>query len=81
MALLLFGTDITLPNMLFATVKHAPVFGSTIKSYNPERVLARPGIEKVIPIGDDTLAVIAHSTWEAMEAAEDLDSKFHQRPA
>ena len=34
-----FGTDITLPNMLFATVKHAPVFGSKIKSYNPERVL------------------------------------------
>ena len=75
-----FGTDITLPNMLYATVKHAPVFGATIKSYNPDRILARPGIEKVIPIGDDTIAVIAKSTWQAMEAAGDLDVSFTSGP-
>ena len=75
-----FGTDITLPNMLYATVKHAPVFGSKILSYNPERVLARPGVEKVILIGDDTIAVIAHSTWHAMEAAGNLDVSFTDGP-
>ena len=75
-----FGTDITLPNMLYATVKHAPVFGSKIKSYSPHPVLARPGVEKVIRVGDDTIAVIAHSTWQAMEAAADLDVSFTDGP-
>jgi isoquinoline 1-oxidoreductase beta subunit len=75
-----FGSDITLPNMLYATVKHAPVFGSKIKSCNPDRVLERPGVEQVIPIGDDTIAVIAKSTWHAMEAAGDLDVSFTSGP-
>ena len=77
----LFGTDITLPNMLFATVKHAPVFGSTIKSYNPESVLSRPGIEKVVPIKEDTIAVIARSTWQAMEATEELEVSYTNGPS
>ena len=34
-----FGTDVTLPNMLYAAIKHAPVFGSKIKSYNPNPLL------------------------------------------
>jgi isoquinoline 1-oxidoreductase beta subunit len=76
----IFGTDITLPNMLYATVKHAPVFGSKIKSYNPDRVLERPGVEKVISIGNDTIAVIARSTWQAMEAAGYLDVSFTNDP-
>ena len=76
----MFGIDITLPNMLYATVKHAPVFGSKIKSYNPDPVLERPGVEKVIGIGDDTIAVIARSTWQAMEAAGDLDVSFTNGP-
>ena len=75
-----FGTDIILPDMLYATVRHAPVFGSTIKSYNPEPVLEKPGVEKVILIGEDTIAVIANSTWKAMEAAGDLDASFTDGP-
>jgi isoquinoline 1-oxidoreductase beta subunit len=75
-----FGIDITLPDMLYAAVKHAPVFGSTIKSYDPDRVLARPGVEKVIPVGDDAIVVVAHSTWQAMEAARDLDVSFSSGP-
>jgi isoquinoline 1-oxidoreductase beta subunit len=76
-----FGTDITLPNMLYATVKHAPVFGSKIKSYNPDSLLERPGVEKIIPIGDDTLAVIARSTWQAMEAAGYLKVSYTNGPS
>ena len=75
-----FGIDITFPNMLYATVKHAPVFGSKIRSYNPDRALARPGVEKVIRVGDNTIAVIARSTWQAMEAAADLDVRFTNGP-
>jgi len=75
-----FGTDINLPNMLYATVKHAPVFGSKIKSFNPNPLLERPGIEKVVQIGNDTIAVIARSTWQAMEAADELDISYTNGP-
>ena len=76
-----FGTDVTLPNMLYAAIKHAPVFGSKIKSYNPNPLLERPGVEKVLPIREDTIAVIARSTWLAMEAAEELEVSYTNGPS
>jgi isoquinoline 1-oxidoreductase beta subunit len=76
-----FGTDITLPDMLYATVKHAPVFNSKIKNYNPNPLLEKPGVEKVVPIRDDTIAVIARSTWQAMEAMENLEVSYTRGPS
>jgi isoquinoline 1-oxidoreductase beta subunit len=77
----IFGTDVMLPNMLFASIKHAPLFGTKIESYNPDSILTRPGIEKVLRIGDDAIAVVARNTWQAMEAAGDLDVKFTDCPS
>ena len=64
-----FGVDTVLPGMLHATIRHSPVFGSAIASINTEGVLAQPGIESVVQVGKQSVAVIAQNTWQAMQAA------------
>ncbi|TDI65826.1 MAG: xanthine dehydrogenase family protein molybdopterin-binding subunit [Alphaproteobacteria bacterium] len=75
-----FGIDVTLPDMLYASVKQSPVFGAKVKNYNAQEVAALPGVEAVIAVGDDTVAVIANSTWRAMKAIEQLDITYIDGP-
>ena len=64
-----FASDIRLPGMKFATVKRNPGLGAAMLSHDPAPVLALPGVEKVVPLADG-FAVIANTTWAAMQGAE-----------
>lgn len=67
-----YGIDVTLPHMLYAAVKHCPVLGGKIERYDQKDVPDRPGVEKVVRIADNAVAVVAQSAWQAMEAVEDI---------
>lgn len=56
--------------VLFAAVKIAPVFQSTIKSFDASETLKRRGIKKVVRIDDSTIAVVADNWWRAKTALE-----------
>ena len=71
-----FGVDTVLPGMLHAAIRHSPVFGSAIASINTEGVLAQPGIESVVQVGKQSVAVIAQNTWQAMQAAQQLKMTY-----
>lgn len=71
-----FGIDVRIPNMKFATVKQSPVFGGDLIKYNSKAALAIKGVEAVIQIPHG-VAVVADSTWHAMQGLEALDPKFN----
>ncbi|WP_421862505.1 xanthine dehydrogenase family protein molybdopterin-binding subunit [Parvibaculum sp.] len=70
-----YGVDAQVPGMFHAAVRLAPVFGSTVVSYDASEVLRRRGVKQVVefPAG---VAVIADNFWRAKEAALALDVVF-----
>jgi isoquinoline 1-oxidoreductase beta subunit len=71
-----FGIDTVLPDMLHAAIRHSPAFGSEIGSINAEGALAQAGIEAVVPVDKQSVAVIAQNTWQAMQAARRLTMTY-----
>ncbi|HET6563804.1 MAG TPA: molybdopterin cofactor-binding domain-containing protein, partial [Xanthomonadales bacterium] len=73
-----YGADVQLPEMLNACVKRCPVFGGTVKSFDAEQVAAMPGVHKVIQVGDDTVAVVAETWWQAKTALDKLPIEWDE---
>jgi len=71
----IFGYDVRLPDMLFASVKQSPIFGGQLNSYDEKAVKNIPGFVSVIPVPNG-IAVVANSTWRAMKCLEVLNPKF-----
>jgi len=72
-----FGIDAVLPGMKYATVRAAPVFGSTVQSIDESSIQDMPGLRKIINLGD-AVAVIADGYWQAKQAADRLAIAFTQ---
>ncbi len=73
-----FAVDFRLPGMRFATVKSNPHLGSAMVSADTTAAAAMPGVEKVVPLPNG-VAVVATTTWQAMQAAEAIS--FEWAPA
>jgi isoquinoline 1-oxidoreductase beta subunit len=67
-----YGMDLKLPNMLNAAIKDCPVFGGKIKSFDAAAVATRPGVKKVVQVGDSAVAVVADTWWHAKTALDAL---------
>ena len=76
----IYGMDLKLPGMLNAAVKDAPVFGSKIKSVDDAAVLKRPGVKKVLRVGDTAVAVVADTWWRAKTALDALKIEWEDGP-
>lgn len=85
-----YGADVTLPGMKYAVVARPPVVGGKHTSYDKAAALAVPGVEAVQelpyakapvvfqPLGG--VAVIANSTWAAMQGREALAVEWDAGP-
>lgn len=72
----IFGIDVRLPDMLYATVRMSPRFGVGAETFSADAALKVPGVRKIVEI--DTrfgkgFGVIANSTWAAFKGAEALE--------
>ena len=81
----LFGIDVKLPGMLYATYTKCPVFGGKVVSANTDEIKKRPGVRDAFVLdGIDGLtpgvAVVADSTWNAFSAAEALKVQWDAGP-
>ncbi|MEM7424926.1 MAG: molybdopterin cofactor-binding domain-containing protein [Pseudomonadota bacterium] len=70
-----FGIDVRLPDMVFAALRQASVFGARVKSINEGEVRQRRGIIDIINLGT-AVAVVADNTWRAKEAVYALDVNY-----
>ncbi len=68
----IYGMDLQLPGMLNAAIKQSPVFGGKLKSFNAAAIAGKPGVKKVVRVGDNGVAVVADTWWRAKTALEAL---------
>jgi isoquinoline 1-oxidoreductase beta subunit len=69
---LVYGADLNMPGLLNAAIKDCPVFGGKVKSFNASAILGRPGVKKVVKVGDTAVAVVADTWWRAKTALDAL---------
>ncbi len=79
-----FGMDVRLPNMLFASVIQVPQMGGSLSSMDTQEALAMPGVVKCIQLSSASgsapgFAVIAKTTWHALQAVQKVKAQWTQR--
>jgi isoquinoline 1-oxidoreductase subunit beta len=85
-----YGQDTRMEGMLYASVAHPPVFGSTAKTVDDKAALAVAGVKQTAsiegfkpPVGYQTLggvAVLADNTWAAMQGKKKLKIEWEKSP-
>src|SRR6202047_2196902 len=85
-----YGQDTRMDGMLYASVAHPPVFGSTAKTVDDKAALAVAGVKQTAsiegfkpPVGYQTLggvAVLADNTWAAMQGKKKLKIEWETSP-
>ena len=76
----IYGSDLQMPGMLNAAVKECPVFGGKLTSFDASAIEKRPGVKKVVRIGDNTVAVVADTWWRAKTALDALPIVWDNGP-
>ncbi|MGO9065374.1 MAG: molybdopterin cofactor-binding domain-containing protein [Myxococcaceae bacterium] len=77
----IFGIDVSVPGMKYATFVKCPVFGGKVKSANLEEIRGMPGVRKAFVVDGGTdlegllggLAIVADSFWQALTARQALN--------
>jgi len=92
----LFGIDVTLPGMLYASIEKAPVFAGKVKSANTEEVAKLAGVRHVLVIDggitpaaytpwepgmEPGIAIVADTWWQAQAARRRLKVEWDLGPA
>lgn len=73
-----YGADIQMEGLLNASIKQAPKIGASLASFDAAAVESMPGVKKVVSLknpfgeGDNAVAVIANTWWQANKALDAL---------
>ncbi|HTE40960.1 MAG TPA: molybdopterin cofactor-binding domain-containing protein, partial [Steroidobacteraceae bacterium] len=70
-----YGLDVQLPELTYAAVKAAPIFGGKLLSVDPSPALSMPGVVKVVQL-ENAVAVVADGYWRAQQALDKLQPQF-----
>ena len=85
-----YGADVRLPGMKYAVVARPPVVGGKVKSFDAAEAQKVPGVERIVqlegsmppakfaPLGG--IAVVARSTWAALEGRKALKIEWDDGP-
>ena len=85
-----FGMDAKVPGMVYASIERSPVYGGKMKRYDDGEAKAVKGVSQVVvvdpfkpphnfqPLGG--VAVVADSTWSAMQGRKKLKVEWESSP-
>ena len=73
-----YGIDVKLPGMLNAAIKACPVFGGTLASFDAVKARAMPGVHQAFQVGNNAVAVVADSWWQAKSALEAVTMTWNE---
>ena len=74
-----YGIDVKLPGMVYASLEQCPVIGGKVKSFDASKARTMPGAIDVVQIPDG-VAVVADSYWRAKKARETLVVQWDEGP-
>jgi isoquinoline 1-oxidoreductase beta subunit len=69
---LVYGSDLKMPGMLVSVPRRCPVFGGRVRSFDAARVQSMPGVKHVLQVGENAVAVVADTFWQAKVALDAL---------
>jgi len=90
-----FGLDVRVPGMKFASLLRAPSFGARVRAVRDARARAVPGVREVFTLEPavvqptpgsrpaptaGAVAVVADSTWQALEGRRALEVEWDEGP-
>jgi CO/xanthine dehydrogenase Mo-binding subunit len=75
-----FGIDVIEPGTLYAALAASPVLGGKVATLDSSAAEKRPGVRKVVNIGEG-VAVVADHWWTAKSALADLKIGWDDGPA
>ena len=75
-----YGMDLKLPGLLNAAIRDCPVFGGKVKRFDAAAIEKRPGVKKVLRVGDSAVAVVADTWWRAKTALDALPIEWDEGP-
>jgi isoquinoline 1-oxidoreductase beta subunit len=75
----LYGLDVRLPGMLFATVLRPPEIGGSLESFDGARARSLPGVRQVVAIPTG-VAIVADDTWSALKARDAVTVAWNPGP-
>lgn len=74
-----FGLDVRVPGMRFAVLVRPPVLGAALDGFEPGDARRVPGVLQVLRL-EEAVAVVAESTWAAMEGAKRVRATWRESP-
>jgi len=75
----LYGIDVMLPGLKFATLAACPVFGGTVGHVDDAKAKMVPGVRQVIVL-KDMVAVVGDHMWAAKQGLSKLDITWNEGP-
>lgn len=73
----IFGIDVRMPGMLYASLERCPVSGGKPRSFDARAAKAVPGVKQVVQISNG-VAVVADNTWAAMQGRKVLKIEWDE---
>ncbi len=77
---LVYAIDLKLPGMRNAAIRHCPVFGGTLVSFDQAKIAAMPGKPRAVKVNDAAVAVVADTWWRAQRALAALPMVWDDGP-
>ncbi len=74
-----FGIDVMVPGMRFASVAASPAFGGTLAAVDESKAMAIKGVRQVVRL-DNAVAVVGDHMWAAMQGLAALDIDWDHGP-
>jgi isoquinoline 1-oxidoreductase beta subunit len=71
----IFGIDLRMPGMVYATVRTNPHLGGAVKRFDASKAEKMRGVLKVVPVTGGA-GVIADNTWRAFRAADAIEFEW-----
>lgn len=73
----IYGMDVKLPAMLYATVARCPVVGGSVQEYADSKARKVAGVRDVVKIASG-IAVVAEHTWGALRGRQALEIVWNE---
>lgn len=75
-----YATDLNFKDIYHAAIKVCPVPGGRLKRFEAKEAQERPGVQRVLRIGNNAVAVVANRWWSAHSALDRMTIEWDYGP-